>query len=494
MNQFKLIITFILFICSSPINANTNARELCESINPDSFKSDIFQSDDSSEIGAKKNFIYTISEIYSKFASYDEITPLQELNDSEKGIYFTVDTGFYFNLDCTKPPTSNVLLEKVGIFPVGDLFKPLKKYLFSNGWYYFGMTRSGLLTFVHTRFLSKVENDKIYFFNKNHKSIQICTNGDNCSGRAKEFSGRKNFAIATTYDYDFLLKSRVNANNCLPINVDFFIGTKYKLNPKPEFKRNVATIEICNGISVVDGRYIHQEFIRKGITGNVIRFEKNRLKKILPMIITEKQCNEELNSEYSTAFTLGGGITGGFDIGVVSFNLEAGMEVNKTISLIQTFSNDNYYLFGTYSTKNNMGLFSKSKLMVNDFSIKSYCKNSDVPQEFVDFKIFLAPEKEYAFTININNLKSTAKQIRKDFETQIIATQGTYSKKQGKMWEVRGLRQYYLWKEVISGAINTQIEDLIVDGLGKNLSEDERYDLVEFYTSVVMAKIITFKN
>lgn len=460
----SLLIAFVF----SPLTAKAN--------DPCSFLSTV-----QSELKTKEGILATIGSIYEKVHGLIETNYFSELNTEEMGIYFTRQPGFYFTLDCSVED-SNRRLEKIGMFGVGDTFKPQKKRYFSGEIYYYGLRRSGLMSFVRKDDLRKMENDKTYFFNRTEQKIQFCTNFINCDGAGKEFSARHNYAQMPTSEFKNIASKD---SDCSIFNVSIFNG-RNPLKAGPEYRK--AQLEYCyhtkkNGVFHNTAERANTKIHNLTITGQYLLLSSQSLRDKIPFLFTKKMCLSKKTIKKNSVISLGGSIGAGLDFEIVELGAEIGIKKTGSISDEEIFEKDKQYLYQNYSAT----IYEKNRRPVkvlNDIIVTQTCEESTIPTKLNEIRIDVAPEKDQVIALNIKELDSIA---RKRFPGVWITASST-SRLKGRTWLIASVKQNMMWQEFVFDRVHRDLVNIVPD----NIDQETLINYVDYFSSIFMATAFEF--
>lgn len=467
-----IIILFIGLILL--INTNTSHADN----DPCNFLGNI-QSQIDTEQGVKNTF----NRIYQKIHNFVESPFFSELNEEEKGIYFTRQPGFYFTLDCSDLSHKR-RIDKIGMFGVGDHFKPVKKKVFSNETYYFGLRKSGLLSFVRKKDLRKMKSQEVYFFNKTVSATYFCTNDINCEGLNKEFNARHHYA---TMPFAQFAKTLPSPRKCTKMNVSIFNGKK-SLSEGPEYKK--AQLKYCleshdNGIFSISLDGAEQKFNSLSITGQYFYLSSKSLRDKIPFIFTKKTCNTKKEIKKSSVMSLGGSISAGADFKILKIEGKAGTEIEIESLEQEVFEKDKQYIFQNY-TATLQKTTPKPRKIVNDIVVTQTCEDSNsAPTKLNEVKINYSPEEDKIISLYIPEIDKTAR----NKISGVWATRATSSSRlKGRTWAIASVEQNMLWKKFLFGKMYKDLKGVLVE----DDEQDFLIDYAIYYSDLFMAVSFEF--
>ena len=470
----KVATLFIAFYLVYPSMAYAN--------DPCSFLSNV-----QAELETKEGILGTIEKIYKQFHNLIEAPYFQELSSREKGVYFTRQPGFYFTLDCSAED-SNRRIEKIGMFGVGDTFKPLRKRFFSNKVYYFGLRRSGLMSFVREKDLRLMEKDKVYFFNRTITPTNFCTNNNQCSGKQKEFNARYHYAEMKLSEFN----KHVNFSRCAILSVAIFNGRKSITSRSvavPEYRK--AQLKYChtrhdNGIYTNHSSKAENALNNLAITGQYLMLSSKALKDKIPFLFTKKDCLTKKTIKKNSVISLGGSIGAGFDFKLIRASADGGIKVNYDISDEEIFDADKQYLYLNYSTTFHRPADDGVVKVLNDIVVTQTCEESTVPTRLNEIRINILPKEDKLIALDIKELDKVA---RERFSSSgVWITASSSSRLKGRTWLIASVEQNMQWKKFVFDRVYKDILNIVPPGADKSAVLDH----ADYYTSLFMATAFEF--
>lgn len=462
---YRFFIVFSIMALSSQAQAN----------DPCSFIGNV-----QANLETKAGILGTFGNIYKSIHNLVYEPYFQDLDEDEKGIYFTRQAGFYFTLDCSTKDVDNPV-EKIGMFGVGDSFKPLRKREFDGEVYYYGLRRSGLMSFVREKDLRVMDPEKVYLFNRTHDVTHFCTNKDKCSGKEKEFSARHHYAQIDLSEF----KNTLSPGSCTNMKVSIFKGGKGSRRGKlfPEYKN--AELKYCastheNGVYANYYEKMRKVFDNQTISGQYLLLSSKTLRDKIPFLFTKKECQDKKVIKKKTVMSLGGSIGAGGDFSVVKLGADGKAGISYDISDEQVFELDKQYLYQNYSvTFRGIDEGQGGKKLVNDIVVVQTCDDTSTPKNLNEIVINVLPDQEALISLDIKELDKTA---RKNMEGVWISATST-SRVKGRTWFIASIKQQTQWRDFVFSRIYKDILSIVPDKFEKQ----EVIDWAFYYRDLFMA-------
>ncbi|MGL6312575.1 hypothetical protein [Vibrio sp. WXL103] len=470
-SKSALIISLIFL--SFQVRAASDPCQSFDKVNPD--------------IDSKEGIIETLKRIKDRLIEQGESSHFDKLNSKERSIYFTRRTGFYYTLDCSNPETKKNI-SRIGLFGVGDQFRPIRKHIFDGETYYFGLRSTGLHSLVKKSDLRILKPNNIYFFNRTKDITNFCTNKINCTGKDKEFSSRHHYAVMKLSDY----RAIEPTEECMVYNVAIYNGSKPEENG-PEFKK--AQLKYCrnshdNGIYSGFLNQSEKNFNLLPITGKYSLLPSNRLKEKVPFLFTSKKCGTRATVMKRGYLSLGGSIGAGFDFFVVKSNVEGKASIEYDIRYEEIFEANKQYIYRNYSMITIKG--DNPDNLINDIIITQGCKES-LANTTNEIKINISNSGDQVISLKIKKLDELS---RKFFSSSGVWTTGVNSteRNQGKAWIIAGLEQYKQWREAIFSNVVNELRSIISEPSDTEMLQHNRLivDYAYYFTDIFMATAFVY--
>lgn len=436
----------------------------------------------------KDGVISTIGKICGRLTNLITQDYFNSLKPEEEGIYFTRKVGFYYTLDCSSEDSNR--LERIGLFGVGDLFKPIKKKIISGEEYFFGPTRTGLYVLVRKDFLRKMEKDLVYLFNKNFTPVEFCTNGNNCGGNNREINARFHYAAMNK---EAFVKSNIG-DNCVKLDVSVYNGMKDPgLNNELEAEYDNVELEYCfndhkNGIYAKEQHEVDEIFNDLPITGQYMIFSSQSLRDKIPFIITRKDCQNKTTITKNTTMSLGGSIGAGADFKVIKTEGSGAVKIQWTSDNVEIFDQDKQYLYQSYTSveKNKDSGNTLENTVINDIQITQNCDGKSIPTKLKEIIIYISPNEKKMLSVNPEELDTQARE--KINGAEIWLTASSTSRNKGRAWLIGSLKQQQQWRELIFNKIYRDLDGVLA------LENDDpiRIDYAFYYTSLLMSTVFEY--
>ncbi|PSW10288.1 hypothetical protein C9J01_18940 [Photobacterium rosenbergii] len=400
-----------------------------------------------------------ITEMLDRFRTQTANKILQPLTDTEIGYYFTVDRGYYFNLDCQDLSEPGRLSE-TGMFAIGDRFKPVKKIKFNGNDYYYGIRSSGLMSFVRVDKTRKIETDKVYFVNRTLEKSFFCTNENNCSGVSKEFSIRNHYAVMGKKDF-------IYNGGCKKFNVQVYQRNEEKGSELIiPFPNTINSIQYCNTNDIFKFDHVDTEVFFDGtpIVGHLVLLSSKELKKLIPNISDVKNCDEKIVQVKSELDRIK--LNFGLDLSKIyaKFSSELEHEIESKYEVIRTLDRGVFIKFLSFSIESSkMKILNDNDILIVEL-MQTCDKHVKKPVDFANATFNINADKEIEVDIDREDLTKEARTKGEDgnkFVDWVIETQSKPARKNGQTWIIRGIRQHIEWRDFIQHKFEEQLVEFL---------------------------------
>lgn len=449
--------------------------------------------DELSRVSDAAAFREVFPDLIRKVASWFQDPYNQELSDSEKGIYFTRQTGFTFMVDCQSPEKDRRIVRS-GLFGVGFLVKPIAKRIFSSELYYYVRTQHGLHVYIRDEDLRRMRGDEIYLFNRLTDPISFCTPGNSCGGIGRKLDLRYHYAIA--HAPSATARELTNSFNpgCQTTNASLYDGrnglaaSKFGKEQKSDAEYENITVSSCSGgswnglVAYNVEKASRSLFNSPPVTGSYVHMASEGLRSAMPFILSRKMCEDTQTVSTTNSLSLGGSINGKLSF-LKSFEVSGGVE--KTVKFTDTnqrkLAGQTFYMFNSYGLSWN----SQADSELEDVEVVASCRygRPDTPTEI---KLWFNDNgTPNLVTLDIEALEQTAKTVLEG-KGAWRALSST-SRINGRFYVIKGVDQYHLWRQVIQERISTELNNVISE-----MDDVSSSQMIGLYTDIVMSIIFEY--
>lgn len=449
-----------------------------------------FLSNIEAELSSTTGVLNTIGKIYSQVYSFLEKPFFTDLEFEEGGVYFTRRTGFYFTLDCSAPESKR-RIEKIGLFGVGDSFLPVKKRMFSDEDYYYGLTRSGLMAFVRKADLRKMNDKTVYFFNRTNQRIYYCTRDLGCVAEAgRELNPRYRYA---SMDLDQFEAATVGGE-CSKLDVKINSGLRevhsngYLVPDVPYAQLEYCPVTHKNGVYHNTSTRAAEIFSNLNVTGQYFILSSKSLREKVPFLFTRKECGDKTTLDKNKYLSLGGSIQEGVDFKLVKLEGEQGLGVEYKVASSKVFEADKQYIFQNYTANfNHYPSIGERSKALNDIVITQHCREgTSVPEKLTEVAINISPERRQLVSIDIDQIHSMAQSIFRDKGVWASST----GRKNGRAWYISSLEQDREWEKLLFRQMYHDVKGFLPTGISNDIAND----YADYYRSIFMATSFEYVN